>query len=581
MSADLNLTVGAEIGNLTANLDKASAKVKQFARESGSALSSLDAKGFKPMVKGADQASFALTNLGRVAQDAPFGFIGIANNINPLIESFQRLQKETGSTAGTLKALASGLAGAGGIGLAISAGTAVLSLLGMAMQKTSAETREAKKENDKYAESLKAITGEISKEYVQISAIVRQLQLEKLSREERNGAIKELQRLAPEYFNTLNTEKASIVQITAAYDKYAASITRTIEARVIEKQLQDVVQRRIELQKKAVDFVKEEVDEQGKLRRATNVVYENEISKEAEYQRFRAQRGALSKRENIELKNLQLTEKKLLDQLSQFKLSEIGVAAEKVKIKGVQKIEIERIALNEVQPFTSELYIKVTAENIRNAQREAEQKLKDTRLIFPAEIKPILDIKTSPLRNSKYKLTPEEIIDIEQWSKTIGEIKTDLVGELINGLTASITNGGGGLRDTFKSLLTLVGDFLIQLGKGAVKAALVAQALKLLQKNPITGLIAGLSAIALGSLIKNTIPKFATGVQNFRGGTALVGERGPELLTLPKGSNITPNDKLGGAGGGIAVSIYGEFRQRGTDMVAVIATTQRSNARRF
>ena len=44
------------------------------------------------------QATNALSNLSRVAQDAPYGFIGIANNLNPLLESFQRLSKEAGGS---------------------------------------------------------------------------------------------------------------------------------------------------------------------------------------------------------------------------------------------------------------------------------------------------------------------------------------------------------------------------------------------------------------------------------------------------------------------------------------------------
>jgi hypothetical protein len=77
---------------------------------------------------GANQAQFALVNLGRVVQDAPYGFIGIANNINPLLESFQRLQATTGSTGGTLKALISSLTGAGGLGLAVSLATSAMLL---------------------------------------------------------------------------------------------------------------------------------------------------------------------------------------------------------------------------------------------------------------------------------------------------------------------------------------------------------------------------------------------------------------------------------------------------------------------
>lgn len=38
--------------------------------------------------------------------------------------------------------------------------------------------------------------------------------------------------------------------------------------------------------------------------------------------------------------------------------------------------------------------------------------------------------------------------------------------------------------------------------------------------------------------VKDVIPGFATGVRNFGGGFAMVGERGPELVNLPKGSDV-------------------------------------------
>ncbi|MDO4719632.1 MAG: hypothetical protein Q4A78_03135 [Peptostreptococcaceae bacterium] len=39
------------------------------------------------------------------------------------------------------------------------------------------------------------------------------------------------------------------------------------------------------------------------------------------------------------------------------------------------------------------------------------------------------------------------------------------------------------------------------------------------------------------------IPMFARGVENFRGGMAIVGEQGPELVHLPKGSSVIPSPK--------------------------------------
>lgn len=44
------------------------------------------------------------------------------------------------------------------------------------------------------------------------------------------------------------------------------------------------------------------------------------------------------------------------------------------------------------------------------------------------------------------------------------------------------------------------------------------------------------------------IPGFASGVQNFGGGLAVVGERGPELVNLPRGSDVIPNNQIGNMG---------------------------------
>ncbi len=42
------------------------------------------------------------------------------------------------------------------------------------------------------------------------------------------------------------------------------------------------------------------------------------------------------------------------------------------------------------------------------------------------------------------------------------------------------------------------------------------------------------------------VPGFASGVENFAGGLAVVGERGPELVNLPRGSNVIPMSGRGG-----------------------------------
>ena len=87
----------------------------------------------------------ALINLGRVAQDAPFGFIAIQNNIPPLIDSFQSLVKSTGSVTGALKSIGSAALGFGGIGLLVSVATSALTLFSLASRKSKDETEKLEK----------------------------------------------------------------------------------------------------------------------------------------------------------------------------------------------------------------------------------------------------------------------------------------------------------------------------------------------------------------------------------------------------------------------------------------------------
>ena len=53
-----------------------------------------------------------------------------------------------------------------------------------------------------------------------------------------------------------------------------------------------------------------------------------------------------------------------------------------------------------------------------------------------------------------------------------------------------------------------------------------------------------LGAVQGGIVAATPIPQFAGGVTGFTGGLAVVGERGPELVSLPGGSNVVTNENL-------------------------------------
>jgi TP901 family phage tail tape measure protein len=80
----------------------------------------------------------------------------------------------------------------------------------------------------------------------------------------------------------------------------------------------------------------------------------------------------------------------------------------------------------------------------------------------------------------------------------------------------------------------------------------------------INSLIKGIDSVAgkipgIGGAIQiPLIPHLAEGTDWFQGGMALVGERGPELVNLPQGSQVIPNSKIGSVGGkpGANVTVY-------------------------
>ena len=88
-----------------------------------------------------------------------------------------------------------------------------------------------------------------------------------------------------------------------------------------------------------------------------------------------------------------------------------------------------------------------------------------------------------------------------------------------------------GIWQSIKSIFLGV----IEVIKGRING-ITSQINNVAQKMSNVPLIGGLAQ-------KINIPQFATGTQYFKGGTALVGEYGAEIVNMPSGSKVTPADK--------------------------------------
>ena len=61
---------------------------------------------------------------------------------------------------------------------------------------------------------------------------------------------------------------------------------------------------------------------------------------------------------------------------------------------------------------------------------------------------------------------------------------------------------------------------------------------------------------------------YASGTDFARGGPVMVGERGPEIVNLPRGSRVTPNNKIGGNVINISVAVDGATSRATADQIA-------------
>lgn len=186
----------------------------------------------------------ALTDFSRIAQDLPFGFIAIQNNIPPLIESLGRLSASSGGAMGALRALSSAMMGPAGIAFAVSA---VTSLVTVSIQKYGSLGNAFNalfKSADAAAEAQKRLTDALGNgidnaqtELVHLRTLYDATQNVNIPLAQRNKIVDELQKKYPAYFGNLNNEAILAGNASQAYNKLKDSIIAVAQSKAIEEEL--------------------------------------------------------------------------------------------------------------------------------------------------------------------------------------------------------------------------------------------------------------------------------------------------------------------------------------------------------
>jgi hypothetical protein len=620
MSDQLQINIGADTKGLETGLQKAVSAIDNFDKEVQSSAKDLQKfsqylpniavppntfKAAEDGLKGlgsavnetgnklkglpsqSGQATLALSNLGRVASDAPFGFIAIANNIEPLVQSLQSLGKTSGGIGGTLKALGASLIGPGGLLLGFSL---VSSAITVAVQKYGSlgnainaifgrqdalvkQTADAAKSYEKFNQQLKessdiqaSASGSAQGEISRVNALAAIVQDQTKSYNERNQALKDLQSISKTYFGNIDIEKGKLGELTTAVANYTQATIQSAITKGFESEIGAV---NVELNKQVnlLAKLKERLDDarrapQRIVGAAATVDTRDIIAAE---QAFNAQAKVVK---DLESRTKELNTA-IGESINQYNKIVAPVTA--ANDATAKQAATDKVATKQISAKTA----AITKENAARAERlklllaEAGQvQTVDTNASFPALSKAILDsfktsssdfteaIKTSTGRLGRdFTIIPPDSIQaaidnvnrLKLAGLQAGEAFASFVSPAIDSVFNAIENGESAIKALGRSIKQLVVDL--------IKATLKAAAFALI-----------ISAASGGTI------SFGTA---FRGALQFGGTGGGGGLNI--GRAAAPSfGGVGGFGGGLQLAGQVVFTQRGTDLVGVLNS---SNAR--
>ena len=496
-----------------------------------------------------NRASFAVLNLGRIAQDSAFGFIGIANNIEPFVQSLTALKRESGSTKTAVKSFFSSLAGPGAIGLIIGA-ISLLDSYSKGYGVFAGRLKDAKEKTDKLAEAIESINTGVAEERTRLLALTKAASDNTISTENRLNAIGALRDEFGPYFQDLTNEQILNGDVAGAVDLATAAILRKAQAASKEKQL-------------TIEFENQEKKAQELLNTQAKLAQKIEQRRKVQEQLNQASdaqtRSGLSRFiQDLtgDIGDLTALERELFFDTLQADLVVNTLAASVAKLGPTIKDNNDtvRAASRATQSFNED-----KKETLKLQAREIQGLLALTtlgeRLIEQRKISQKVDIRQVPgetgVISTAGRGAPKAVTDAlkafdEKGKKNIDEFnnKISLIGQNLTGVFSgafqAISEGQSPIEAISQSLKGLI----VRLASAAAAAALLSALLpggQAAAAGGFGGIFKGLLGLASGGIATRPTP-------------ALVGDGGPEaVIPLSQLANIIGGVAMqmgGGSGGG-------------------------------
>jgi hypothetical protein len=196
-------------------------------------------RSYQGLSRSTGASTVVFQEFNRVIQDAPFGMMGVGNNLQQLASNFGALATKSGGTGNAIKiAMKSMVVGINPVILAVTAITTALTLMEMGAFKSKDEVKSFAEELEAFKNTLSAVSratlegaGNADKQIGSFKLLVMQAESLKKSDEDRLEAVRELQKTYPEYLSNLSDEQILTGQVGDAYDDLTKSLIATAKAK--------------------------------------------------------------------------------------------------------------------------------------------------------------------------------------------------------------------------------------------------------------------------------------------------------------------------------------------------------------
>lgn len=237
----IEVEIGAKVDGLSTGVNQATSQLSKLENAVNQATPEIN-----KLTRATSNYNSVGTDFARIIQDAPFGIIGVGNNITQLAGSFQTLKNQTGSTSQALKtAFASIFSGSNALILGISTLTTVFTVLQMkGFFKTEESAKSLTEQLEDYRsklETLKRLSIEgqsnASREIQNFQLLRAQAQNANIPLERRLEAVNQLQKNYPSYLGNLSKEQILTGNVGNAYANLTKEIIATAKAKAFSDQI--------------------------------------------------------------------------------------------------------------------------------------------------------------------------------------------------------------------------------------------------------------------------------------------------------------------------------------------------------